>query len=224
MGFRDDLRRQALDARARQDSGAQLQRRTVLLVEAAARELRQSLLELASHLQVLQPVAPVRYRFDRQVVLDGLPRQDFRFDSRRASVLDEDVLSHMHLSCSVRSGRAVQLGKDFVNEMEQLEARLTQAGVAYDREPVREAESGRLLQMRYAFVADVELGMNVQCDHAQGLLRLRLHNLDGLETIHCVLPPADVDNARLDELARWWAGAPHRFLEGLPELRRVEAR
>ncbi|MEP7281869.1 MAG: hypothetical protein ABI696_07800 [Rubrivivax sp.] len=224
MGFRDELRRQALDARARQDSGAQLQRRTVLLVEAAARELRQSLLELSSHLQVLQPAAPVRYRLDRQVVLDGLPRQDFRFDSRRASVLDEDVLSHMHLSCSVRSGRAVQLGKDFVNEMEQLEARLAQAGIAYDREPVREAESGRLLQMRYAFVADVELGLHVQCDHAQGLLRLRLHNLDGLETIRCVLPPADVDNARLDELARWWAGAPHRFLDGLPDLQRTEAR
>ena len=224
MGFLDQLRRQALDARARQDSGAELQQRTVQLVEAAARELRQTMMELAGHLEVLRPAAPVRYALDRQVVLERLPRQDFRFDSRRASVLDEDVISHMHLSCAVRSGRRVQVGKDFVNEMERIEARLAQAGILVDREPVREPGSGRLLQMRYDFVADVELSMHVRCDHLHGALRLALRNLDGLETVQVTLRPTDVDAARLDELARWWAGEPHRFLEGLPDLRRNDAR
>jgi hypothetical protein len=51
-----------------------------------------------------------------------------------------------------------------------------------------------------------------------------LRNLDGLETVECNLDPADLGRTRLDELARWWVGEPHRFLEGARDLVRREVR
>ena len=51
-----------------------------------------------------------------------------------------------------------------------------------------------------------------------------LRNLDGLETVECELPAHLVNQARLDDLARWWVGEPNGFLDGALELRRSEAR
>lgn len=224
MGFLDDLRRQADEARSRQDSHQQLQLEAVQAVDGAARALRQCLRELAEHLQLIQPAAPVRYEFDRACVLDGHPRVDFRSDSRLGRALDIEVVDHLHLGCRVRGHAGVRLRKDFVNETERLERRLMQAGVPYvDREEVRDETSQKLRCIAYAFDAVVEVGLRVECRHAQRLLHFRARNLDGLETTEFDLRPEQLDAARLDELARWWAGERHGFLDGALSLRRTAA-
>lgn len=223
MGFLDDLKRQAGDLRASQDTGQAQQQRSLQLVEAAARDLHRYLMELAGQLDVIRPAAPVRYLLDKQVVVEG-PRDDYRFDARRKILHDQEVIDHVVLACQVRSGRRVALAKDFVNEIESLEARLAQAGITFEREPVRHPEHGKLIEMRYEFVADVQISVHARCEHDSGSLLFTLRNLDGLETVTCRFPAHDVGQARLDELARWCVGQPHRFLDGAQALRRVEAR
>ena len=44
-----------------------------------------------------------------------------------------------------------------------------------------------------------------------------------LDKQHANLTLARLQIQRLDELARWLLGEPHRFLEGAQSLRRVEA-
>lgn len=223
MGFLDELRRQAEAARSRQDSDQQLRLDAVQAVDGAARALRQCLRELAEHLALIRPAPPVRYEFDRACVLDGLPRADFRSDARLARVLDIEVVDHLHLACRVRGEAGVRLRKDFVNETERLERRLAQAGVPYvDREEVRDEASQKLRHIAYAFDAVVEVGMRVECHHARRLLHFRARNLDGLETTAFDLRPEQVDAARLDDLARWWVGERHGFLDGAMSLRRAD--
>ena len=54
-------------------------------------------------------------------------------------------------------------------------------------------------------------------------MHFQLHNLDGFESVSLELPAIEVGSARLDELARWIVGQPHRFLDGAQNLRRIEA-
>jgi hypothetical protein len=224
MGFLDDLKNQASSLQARQAGDLQSAARTTQLVEAAALGAQRYLMELARHLDVIRPTARRRYALDRRLVLEALPMVDFRFDARRKVVRDQELIDHVMMVCSVRSGRAVQLAKDFINEIELLERRLAQAGITFEREAVRHADHGKLIEMRYEFVADVELGVRLRCDHDAGRLHFSLRNLDGLETVDCSFPAHAVTQARLDELARWWLGEPHRFLDEAQDLRRVEAR
>ena len=224
MGFLDDLKRQAEALRAQGDHQQRLQLHVVQAVEAAAASLRAYLLDLAQSLEAIRPAARVRYLLDKQAVLQDLPHEDFRFDARRSRVLDLEVIDHMHLNCQVRGRARVQLAKDFVTDIELLEGRLAQAGIPYERDTVRHPDSGHLQQIVYGFVPEVRLSMSVRCRHEQGRLHFVLRNLDGLETVSCSFTPEALTAWRLDELARWWAGAPHRFLQDAEDLRRVEAR
>lgn len=224
MGFLDDLKRQASDLRQSHDGSQTDRTRRLQLVEAAARDLRKYLMELAAQLDVIRPAPKVRYVIDRQFVLDGLPRTGFRFDARRKIVQEQEVIDHVVMACRVGDGRRLTLAKDFVNEIERLEARLVQAGAPNEREAVRDPQHGKLAEMRYDVAAEVQVSVLVQCRHDEGLLHFTLRNLDGLESIVCDFPAHALDQARLDELARWWVGEPNRFLAGALDLRRIEPR
>jgi len=223
MGFLDDLKRQADALQAtRQDDAAERERR-IQLVDAVAQETRRYLMDLAAQLTVIKPSPAVTYRLDKRLQLQGLPRHDFRFDARRKAVGDHERIDHIVMACRVGDGQRVRLTKDFVNEIEQLERRLRQAGIAFDAEAVRHPTSGKLVEMRYDFPAEVHLVARVDCDHEQGELQFTLRNLDGLETSVARWPAQAVNQARLDELARRWVGQPHRFLDGATSLQRIDA-
>jgi len=224
MGFLDDLKKQAAELQAGQTDDRGSAVRSVQLVEAAAQGVRRYLMELASHLDVIRPPAQASYRIDRQVVVEGVPLVDFRFDARRRTHGGQELIDHVLMTATARTGRRCQLAKNFVNETEQLERRLDQASITCEREAVRHPDNGKLVEVRYTFVADVLLSVLVQARHDEGLLHFTLRNLDGLESVECSFPPYAVDQSRLDELARWWVGQPQRFLDGALEVRRVEAR
>jgi hypothetical protein len=224
MGFLDDLKKQAGNLQAQQGDGERSLAHHTRLVEAAAQAVRQYLMELAAQLEVIRPAPPVRYALDKRIVLEGLPRADFRFDARRKIVREQEVLDYVLIACTVAGRRDVRLGKDFVNEIESLERRLEQAVITFDREPLRHHDNGKLIEMRYAFDANVQVATRVTCQHDRGTLHFSLRNLEGLETLECEFPAHAVTQARLDELARWWVGEPNRFLDGARDVRRVEAR
>lgn len=224
MGFLDDLKKQAAELQAGRGGERESSARTGQLVEAAARGVQRYLMELAAHLDVIRPPARAAYRIDRQVVVEAVPLADFRFDARRRIDGNQERIDHVLMTAVARGGRECRLTKNFVNDIEQLERRLDQASIACERDAVRHPDSGKLIEVRYTFVADVLLSVRVQPRHDEGRLHFTLRNLDGLETVECDFPPWAVDQARLDELARWWAGQPQRFLDGALEVRRVEAR
>lgn len=223
MGFLDDLKRQADALKARQTLDTAALARNTALAEAACKTSFGYLNTLADQLGVLQPVSRARFALDRQHVFEGLRLSDFRIDARRKRLRDEDVTDFIVLHWRMVTGRALQLMKDFVVDIEKLEPRLRQSGAEVETEAVRDADNGKLLGMRYTLTADFRGSVRITPNHDSGWLHFQLHNLDGFESVSVEFPAAEVGSARLDELARWLVGEPHAFLKDGSKLRRVEA-
>lgn len=219
MSFLDDLKRQA---EARRE---QLDQTDALLEERAAQTEEACLLaaryfgQLAQQLEVLQPRSPATYQLDRRNSFSGLPMSDFFADVRLQPVRGGSGHEHLVLHWQVKSAQTVALVKNFPNEIEQLEARLRQAGALVETEALRDPDNGKLIEMRYQVQADFRAGVKITPDHERAVLAFRLTNIERLESITFELPALALDEARLDDLARWITGAPQRFLQGVSGLR-----
>ena len=228
MGFLDELKRQAAAQTAQQNQNASANQRNAMLADAACKTAFQYWLQLAAQLNVLRPKARASYVIDKRHRLEGLPLSDVRVDARLkaerlTSAHGDAGYDHVVLQFMLRSGQHLTLKKNFLNEIEQLEGRLRQAGIRADTEAVRHPENGKLQEMRYAFDADIAASVLLTPDHANARVHFQLRNLDALETVSFDVPAFDVGSARLDELAKWLVGEPHEFLKGVHKLRRVEA-
>ena len=223
MGFLDDLKRQADALKARQTIDTAALARNTALAEAACKASFGYLNTLVSQLEVLRPTSAARFTLDRQHVFEGLALSDFHIDARRKRLRDEEVFDFIVLHWQIKSGRKLQLLKDFMPEIERLEPRLRQSGAQVEAEPVRNPDNGKLQGMRYTFSADFVGSVRITPNHDAGRMHFQLHNLDGFESVSIEFPAIEVGTVRLDELARWLAGQPHAFLAGGSDLRRVEA-
>ena len=224
MGFLDDLKRQAADAQARQTHDSASVERQTALVESAAQTATRYFAELVNQLDVLKPVARARYQFDNRTQFSGVAYSDFASDQRKRRVGEQQLTEYIECRARLRTGQRVLLAKNFVNEIERVEAALRLAGITCTPEAVRNPDNGRLIEMRYDFVADVLVGVRIEPQHARGLLHFVVRNFDGLESVEGELTPVQMTQQRLDELAKWWMGQPHRFLDGAQNLRRQEPR
>ena len=223
MGFLDDLKRQADALREQQDQdGTSLQRNTAA-AEAACKTALRYLSTLSAQLETLRPTSPARFRLDRKHCFEGLKLTDFYVDARRRLQPDGEQFDHILMHWQLKTGQKLVLVKDFISEIEQLESRLRQSGADTHHETVRHPDTGKLIEMRYTVNADFRGSVRITPKHETGRLQFLLQNLDGFETISFELPATQLDDARLDELARWLAGHPHGFLKGAEQLRRVEA-
>lgn len=224
MGFLDDLKKQAQELQSRDQVDLAALGRNTALVEAAASSAARYLGELTRQLAVIKPTSPARYEIDRKASYQGLPLVDFRSDARKKRLRDEEVHDHVVFTCFARSGQSVKLTKDFINEIEKLEPRIRQSGVQCRSEAVRNPDNGKLQEMRYEFVADIVVSVRVLPLHDEGQLSFEVRNFDGLASVDCRLPAIEVGQARLDELAKWLLGQPHRFLDGALAVKRSEPR
>jgi hypothetical protein len=168
-------------------------------------------------------VNPARFTLDRQHVFTDLRLSDFRIDARRKPLRDQEVHDFIVLHWQLKSGRKLELTKDFLPDIEKLEPRLRQSGAEVESQALRNADNGKLLGMRYRLVANFRGSIRITPDHDTARMHFQMHNLDGLESISVEFPALEIGSTRLDELARWLAGAPHAFLKDGQSLRRVEA-
>jgi hypothetical protein len=223
VGFLDDLKRQADATKAAQDTDSAALARHAALVDAACKTTFAYFVALGQQLDVLQPASKARYRLDNRHVFDGLKRCAFRADARRKTLRGAEVYDHVVLHFQLRGGTRIVITKDFLPEIEKLDARLRQSAATVDREAVRNPDNGKLQQVRYEFSADFHASVRLNPDHDRGVVQFQMQNLDGFESVSVEFPAIEIGSARLDELARWLVGEPNQFLKDGQQLRRVEA-
>ena len=204
MSFLDDLQRQAAALKAQQNNDSAALARNTSLTEVACKTALNYFMTLASQLEVLRPVSPTRFALDRKHVFEGLKLSDFKVDSRRKMLRNDEVFDHLVLHWRLLTGRKMQIDKDFLPDIQKIEPRLRQSGAQVEAEALRHP------------VRIVPL-------HDMARLQFELVNLDGFETVVLELPAIEVGSKRLDELARWLTGHPHAFLNDALALRRTEA-
>jgi hypothetical protein len=227
MSFLDQLKQQAQQRQAQdRHDVAEIERR-IAMTEAACATAWRYLDEMGRQLDVLQPVSRHRYVIDNRCIVESLPLTGFTGDIRKQTVqlgplAERSLVQHVILRAVLRSGREVELSKDFPPEIDKLEGRLKQAGIQALGDSLRDAETGRFEAMRFRFVADIAVTVRVLPLHEEGQVQFELKNLDGLSTVTATFAAFDITSARLDELAKWFVGQPHRFLEGAVSQRRHE--
>jgi hypothetical protein len=223
VGFLDDLKRQAEAVKAEQTVDVAVLERNTLLAEAACKTAFNYLDTLMRQLEVLKPVSKARYVLDRRTSFDKLPLSEMKVDARRKKLRGSEVCDYIALHARLRNGQKLALVKDFLPDIEQIESRIRQSGAPVHAQAVRNAENGKLQEMRYELAVDFALAVHITPEHDRGRLLFKLINFDGFETVTAEFSALEVGSARLDELARWLLGEPHRFLDGAQGLRRVEA-
>jgi hypothetical protein len=225
LSFLDQLKRQADALRSRRSAEEEALWQRLRAVEDACRLAHRYCSTLAEQLQVIQPRSAAEYRLDRQHVFRALPMSDFYADARMSTEPGRELYDHVVLHWQCKTGQSLQLVKDFPNDIEQLEARLRQGSVMFDADPIRNPDDGKLIEVRYALVADFRAGVRFNPRHEQAEIEVVLHNLDRLESLSFTLAADALDEARLDALARWITGDPAgetAFLDGAQGLRRSE--
>ncbi|MDQ6629634.1 MAG: hypothetical protein M3Z29_14515 [Pseudomonadota bacterium] len=223
MGYLDELKRQADAAKAMVSVDGGAFERNALVTDAACRSTFRYFTTLAQQLNILQPAAKAEYRLDASTAFKGLRFTDFRADSRQRKLRDAEVFDHVVLAFRMKSGTSITLAKDFPPAIEKLESRLTQCGASYQSDNVRDPDTGKFVERRFAIAADFRGTVRLVPDHDSGWIQFQIANLDGFETVSVEFPAFEVGSARLDDLARWIVGEPNAFLRDGERLRRVEA-
>lgn len=222
MGYLDDLKRQADEARSRQTVDTAALDRNALVTDSACQSAFRYLVSLAQQLNVLQPVSRAVYRFDSRNTFRDLKISDVRADARMRRLRGAEVFDHVVFGFDLKTGKRISISKDFPPEIEKLEARLTQCGAQFHSESLYDSEDGRFLEKRFEFHADFHAVVRMIPDHDIAWIQFQIVNLDGFETVTVQFPAFEVGSARLDELARWIVGQPNGFLRDGQGLRRVE--
>jgi hypothetical protein len=223
VGYLDELKRQAEEARARQTQDIGALERNAMLTDSACQSAARYFNTLAQQLNVLRPVSKAVWRFDNRTSFTQLRFTDFRADSRLKKLRYAEVFDHVVLNFAAKTGQRVTLAKDFPPEIEKLESRLRQCGTQYESRIIRDQEQGRFVEKRFEFVADFVSSIRMLPDHDGARIDFQIVNLDGFETISVSFPAFEVGSARLDDLARWIVGEPNEFLRDGQHLRRVMA-
>jgi hypothetical protein len=220
MSFLNTLKNQAQASAAEQHDNASLIARNTQLVEGACNEAVSYFHTLSQQLNVLRPTSAGRHVLDKQAVFRALPQINFRVDARRidkgSKAQAAEVYDHVVIHWELDGGGPVELNKDFSTDIEKLEPRLRQSGAKVEVLAQRDPD------MRYRLPALFLASVRLLPRHDEGLVTFKLMNLDDFDTVWATLPAAEVNAARLDDLARWIVGQPHRFLDGAAHIRRVE--
>ena len=234
VGFLDDLKRQADAIKSGQNTDQAAAERNALITNAVCKAVFTYFDTLIRQLEVLKPVSKTRYALDRRTVFEQLPMVDLKVDARRRKLhgheMFEYVALHGHemfeyvaLHGRLRDGRKLAFTKDFLPDIEKIDAKLRQAGAPVHAQAVRNPDNNKLQEMRYEMAVDFAFGVTVTPEHDSASLLFKVMNLDGFETITLDFSALEVGSTRLDELAKWLLGEPHQFFAGARNLRRVEA-
>jgi hypothetical protein len=121
VGFLDDLKRQADEAKARLNTDIGQLERNSALADVACKTASTYFSTLVQQLNVLQPRSRVIYRLDKRHAFEAMQLCDFRFDARRTRLRGAEVFDHVTLRWRMKSGTRLNLVKNFLPDIEQLE-------------------------------------------------------------------------------------------------------
>ncbi len=211
MGFLDDLRREA-EQRRNEEASVAAQRaareafyRSDILprMEAAYRLFAQ----LAEHLNYLRPEQPVNYTLRGYGEWRGLRQENYELqvDSRqnmRQLVLRAECRGEEELVFTVEGHKAIQRQVDYLNG----------TGLSFH---YRERRDERMNAEAAEFIVKplVPVSLTMEADIEEGRIVIALRNFEDFGSRRYFLEPRKLDEAVLDQLARYVARDSDRFLQ-----------
>jgi hypothetical protein len=187
----------------------------IRLTEAAAKTAWFYITELAKQLNVIEPPGP-KLSLDGKTQWPVMKLTDFRADSRKKKLLDEDVTDYIALSWTVVPQSIAPVGgtasANFPPDLQRIEARLAAGNVKHERVSVRHPEKNTLQAIRFDYIAQARAGITVTMDHLAAKLVFRLANLQSFAIVNTEYRADQIQASVLDELAKLVVGQESRFV------------
>lgn len=214
MTFLNQLKTQA---KALQSQQSQLQsslEESTAQTEQACKIALYYVQDLARQLSVIEPQAP-RFTLDGKTPWPAMKFVDFRVDSRKKTLRDQEVFSYIAMGWRIvpQVGKPVggQVTVNFPPDLQRVESRLASGMVEHERKEVRHPEKNTLQAIRFNYVTETRGNVTITPDHDKGQLNFRLLNASGFEIITTAWPAEKVEIVMLDELAKLIVGEASRF-------------
>ena len=187
----------------------------IRLTEAAAKTAWFYITELAKQLNVIEPPGP-KLSLDGKTQWPVMKLTDFRADSRKKKLLDEDVTDYIALSWTVVPQSIAPVGgtasANFPPDLQRIEARLAAGNVKHERVSVRHPEKNTLQAIRFDYITQARAGITVTMDHLAAKLVFRLANLQSFAIVNTEYRADQIQASVLDELAKLVVGQESRFV------------
>lgn len=219
MSYLQQLKRQAQALQVRQGEQLDGLEARAAITESACKVVWHYFADLGRQLNVIRPPAN-RIGLDARTPWKGLIQHDFRCDTRKKSLRDNEVFDYVALGWKIgpAAGDVVQgrVSVNFPPDLERVQRGLAAGHVVHDRIEQRHPDSNALLALVFEYEMACRASVLVTADHDEGLLRFRLACVGAMEVVTLTKPAVQISPAELDELARLIVGEPSRFLQGVP--------
>ena len=220
MSFLNQLKSQAQSLTVEQTkSHADIQANTKQ-TELACKTVWHYVSELCKTLNVLAPAAP-EFALDKSAVWPPMKLQDFRSDSRKKMLRDQEVVDTISIAWQIvplvgKPGTgAVEV--DFVPALERVEKNLHSGGVKFERKDVVQADKKPRRVIRFEYVTQARGYVTITPDHDNAQIAFRLANTTGFGVKNVVWPAARMQTDFLDELAKLIVAQPSQFVPAVLE-------
>ena len=171
--------------------------------------------ELCKTLNVLGPHA-CEFALDKNAVWPPMKLQDFRFDSRKKMLRDQEVVDTISIAWQIvplagKPGSGM-VEVDFVPALERVEKNLHTGGVKFERKDVVHADKKPRRVIRFEYVTQARGYVTITPDHVNAQIAFRLANTTGFGIKNVIWPSARMQTDLLDELAKLIVAQPSQFV------------
>lgn len=172
--------------------------------------------ELAKHLNVLVPPAPV-FALDKGAVWPAMKLHNFRADSRKKMLRDREVYDTISMgwtiSPMVGAATLASVDVDFVHALERVEKNLSSGGVKFERKDMVIGQDKKPRKViRFEYTTQANGFITITTDHDHGKLNFRLANTSGFGITNIAWASERIQPALLDEMAKMIVSQPHQFV------------
>ena len=215
MSFLNQLKSHASALQSEQSAEQVHTQEKIRLTEAAAKTAWLYISELAKQLNVIEPPGP-KLSLDGKTPWPVMKLTDFRADSRKKKLLDQEVTDYIALSWTVVPQSIAPVGgtvsANFPPDLQRIEARLAAGNVKHERVSVRHPEKNTLQAIRFDYITQARAGITVTMDHLAAKLVFRLANLQSFAIVNTEYRADQIQTSVLDELAKLVVGQESRFV------------
>jgi len=206
MGLLDELKKQASATQQQQQSEEQRKAKIAAEIEAAMSKTFSYLTELAKQLNVIKPATDRTFTLDGQTSFTQLRMDDFHASARRVGLKHEDPWAYVMLRFEYVNDTPLVLKKE-MEQIDRFRALLTDNGVSFECDEVMRSRD-KAAPAVFKIPQEVRATVQVTPDFATGEIVFELRNIDRFGAYALVTEAEKVDEALLEELAKYLIGQP----------------
>lgn len=216
MAFLDELKKQAELKRLEEETQTQSKLAAVsqnfIAVQSKYKEIQRYLQELVNQLNVLDPDIRRPYFIEGFGLVDDFRPRDFALSIDSIRINERDFINSLVLRFKCVSEREIVIERDTPHTIEHLKDYFWRNNLKYQCTEYRN-DRGLVVRAVFRVASEIPVTAKFSADFERARITLQIKNLNGLTVNEFVYEAAEIDQALLDEFAKFLLDKPNRLRE-----------